>query len=89
MRVVAVAMGFYAGQRRRVGSEFDVPEGFKGSWFVPAAEAPPAEAAVKQAPRALSQVGKGKDAPSDFVSVHAGKGKKGKPAPAGDPETFA
>lgn len=88
MRVVAVAMGFYAGQRRRVGSEFDVPEGLKASWFVPAAEAPAPEAAFQPTAIALSQVGKGKDAPSDFVSVHAGK-KKGKPAPAGEPDAFA
>ena len=35
MRVIATKMGFYGGNRIRVGQEFNVPEGFTGKWFVP------------------------------------------------------
>lgn len=35
MRVRATARGYYGNQIREVGKVFDVPEGTKGSWFVP------------------------------------------------------
>lgn len=35
--VKAIAKGFYV-SNRRVGDVFDVPEGFKGSWFIPCVE---------------------------------------------------
>lgn len=85
MRVVAIAVGFHDGQRRRPGAEFDVAEGSKASWYVPAAEAPEAAPAEKQEPVALSQLGKGKDAAVDFVTAHRGKQvaqKKATPTPA-------
>jgi hypothetical protein len=46
MRVIATASGFYKGARIRSGQAFEVPEGTKGKWFVPAApvEKPKAEA---------------------------------------------
>jgi hypothetical protein len=68
MRVVATQLGFFNGTRVRAGTEFEVPEGTKGSWFAPV-EAVVAQKAVKAAkaaretkdvPTALSQVGKGK-----------------------------
>ena len=34
MKVRAIRTGFYGG-RRRPGAVFDVPEGERGSWFVP------------------------------------------------------
>jgi hypothetical protein len=78
MKVVAIKVGFYGGARKRVGDEFDVPQGMKATWFVPAAEAPAPEPEAKQQPVALSQLGKGSDAPQTFVSAHAGKTAKGK-----------
>jgi hypothetical protein len=59
MKVRAIEMGFYANARRRVGDEFDVPEGFARSWFVPVEVIGPAKpkAAKKVDPVALSQLG--------------------------------
>jgi len=35
MRVVAIKTGFYDNSLRRQGTEFEVPEGAKGTWFIP------------------------------------------------------
>ncbi len=45
MKVIASEQGFFRGARIRPGQSFEVPEGTKGKWFAPAAEAkPPADA---------------------------------------------
>jgi hypothetical protein len=72
MKVIALEMGFLNGSRVRKGTEFEVPDGTKGTWFAPV-ESPAAKAAkpVKAArpePRALSQIGKGED--KSFIQVH-------------------
>ncbi len=36
MRVIAKKTGFDGRKIRQPGEEFDMPEGSKGSWFVPA-----------------------------------------------------
>lgn len=41
MKVKAIAMGFHDGKRQRVNSEFEVPDGKKGKWFVPVDKAKP------------------------------------------------
>lgn len=87
MRVVAIAVGFFAGARKRVGAEFDVPDDFKASWVVPAAEAPVTEPVEVREPLALSQLGKGSDAATDFVTAHAGKKGASKKTPP--PSDFA
>lgn len=38
MRVIATAVGFYGGSRRRVGAQFDVKDGESASWFSPVAQ---------------------------------------------------
>lgn len=57
MRVKAIATGFYAGARRRVGAEFEVKDGESADWFVPLeapkrtrAQAAPAPAAPEEQP---------------------------------------
>ena len=35
MRVVAIKTGFYDNSLRRQGTEFEVPEGAKSTWFIP------------------------------------------------------
>lgn len=39
MKVRAIAKGFYGNRIRNEDDVFDVPEGTKGSWFIPLAEA--------------------------------------------------
>ncbi len=60
MKVVAIKPAFYNGRRVRVGTELEVPQGLKGSWFAPVA-APEAKAAkekpAKADPKALSELG--------------------------------
>lgn len=36
MKVIATKVGFDGKRVRQPGDEFDMPEGSKGSWFVPA-----------------------------------------------------
>lgn len=72
MKVIALAMGFLNGSRIRPGTEFEVPDGSKATWFAPvdtpaAAAAKPVKAG-RQEPKALSQVGKGED--KSFIQVH-------------------
>jgi len=38
MIVVAHFMGFYGGERRRPGDQFEVPDGTKSKWFSPVGE---------------------------------------------------
>ena len=40
-RVVATKRGHDGRIVREIGEEFDMPEGVKGSWFVPVGKAPP------------------------------------------------
>lgn len=46
MEVIAIGDGFHAGQRRRKGARFDVPDGETAAWFAP----------VDQASRLLEQI---------------------------------
>jgi hypothetical protein len=39
MRVIATKAGFDGRRLRAAGDEFDMPEGSKGSWFVPVQKA--------------------------------------------------
>lgn len=59
MRVKATKTGFYNDSLRDPGDEFEVPDGLKGSWFVPVAEFKtlPTKAEEKE-PNTLSQMGK-------------------------------
>lgn len=50
MRVIAKAMGFYGGIRRREGQVFEVPEGTKGSWFEPVGGQPAKAKPRKEVP---------------------------------------
>ena len=75
MKVIAIAAAFHNGARVRPGAEVDVPDNFKGSWFVKV-DAPEAKAAraartakTKDEPRALSQLAK--DGKS-FIDAHSG-----------------
>lgn len=54
MNVIATEAGFFKGRRIRAGQEFEVPEGTKGKWFVPAApvEKPKADAKPAKAGKA-------------------------------------
>lgn len=76
MKVTAIKPAFYNGTRVRVGDEMELPNDFKGSWFVKS-ETVEAAKAVKEAkpsrpqPKALSQVGKGED--KTFIQAHAEK----------------
>ena len=73
MKIVALKPAFYNGRRVRVGQEFEIPSGLKGSWFAPvtSVEAVAAKAKpVKDVPKALSQLG-GEKAKS-FIDVNAG-----------------
>jgi hypothetical protein len=60
MKVRATQAAFYAGRRVRPGELLDVPDTLKATWFVSAdtVAAPPAKAARKREPVALSQVAK-------------------------------
>jgi hypothetical protein len=74
MKVTAIAAAFYNGARVRPGAEVEVPDNYKGSWFVkldaPEAKAARAARAPKPTdPRALSQLAK--DGKS-FIEAHAG-----------------
>jgi hypothetical protein len=73
MRVVAIKPAFHNGTRIRVGTTVEVPDGYKGSWFVTeeASAAKPTKApkATKQEPVALSQMGKGES--KTFTQAHA------------------
>jgi len=61
-KVVATSMGFYNGARVRPGTEFEVPDDFKGSWVAvvgspAAAPAKPAKPARSE-PKTLSEMAK-------------------------------
>lgn len=61
MRVKATAMGFHGGFRRRVGDVFEVPDGSKAKWFVPADDArsdDKPKGRKKAAPETLSEITK-------------------------------
>jgi hypothetical protein len=66
MRVIATEQGFYKGARIREGREFEVPEGTKGKWFVPAApvEKPKADAKPAKAVKADAKA----SAPADDLT---------------------
>lgn len=73
MKVIAIKEGFYGGAVRPVGSQFDVDEKAKASWFTPVGDVKAPKAEVKgkskDEPKALSQLAPGKS----FTDVHAGK----------------
>jgi hypothetical protein len=62
MKVRAIQPAFHDGRRVRPGDELDVPDTLTASWFVRADTAPPAAPAAgrrrREAPVALSQLGK-------------------------------
>jgi hypothetical protein len=67
VRASAAGYGGVPTDRRNRGDEFDVPEGTKGSWFKPLAEAEPAPPTPeKQKPVALGEHAKaaGKSVPA-------------------------
>lgn len=73
MKVTAIKPAFFNGTRIRVGSEVEVPDDFKGSWFVKAETLEAAQVAQaakpsRPKPQALSQVGKGED--KSFIQAH-------------------
>ena len=60
MKIVAIKPAFYNGRRVRVGQEFDIPQGSKGSWFAPVASDEAKKATAKPSkdvPKALSELG--------------------------------
>jgi hypothetical protein len=79
MKVVVVKPAFYNGFRVRVGTELNVPDELKGSWFVhkDAVPTPPVTGGrgrkPKDAPQTLSQMAKG-ETPASFIDVHKGEG---------------
>lgn len=62
MKVVATAMGFYGGERRRPGAVFEVKDGAKARWFTPLDEAqkakPKAAAKKVEEPTTFSEMNK-------------------------------
>jgi hypothetical protein len=67
MRVVAIKEGYDNIKLREVGEEFEMPEGAKGSWFVPVADAKKAKAnKPKGDPSTLAEIGRDhfKDSPA-------------------------
>lgn len=60
MKVIAIATGFDGRQLREIDSVFEMPEGSKGTWFVPYEEEEP----VKQKP---SKAKAGASGASEFV----------------------
>lgn len=59
MKVKAIDVGFFNGSLVEAGQEFEVPEGTKGKWFVPAGEyKAPAKAKAKAQPTTLSEIAK-------------------------------
>jgi hypothetical protein len=68
--VVALTTGFYEGSRVRAGTEFEVPDDFKGSW-VAAVDSPAAAPKIikpRAQPRTLSEMAKAAvTAPTDIV----------------------
>ena len=78
MQVIATKVGFFGGSRRRVGDEFEVPEGTKASWFIPvgetagakrraAAQAEKDKSKQPQTPVALSE--RGRSQPQSMTDV--------------------
>jgi hypothetical protein len=60
MRAKAISVGFISGSLVQPGQEFEVPDGAKGSWFVPVNEfkaAPKPKQKVQ--PQTLSEMAKG------------------------------
>lgn len=76
MKVIAIKLAFHNGTLINAGDEVEVPDGHRGSWFVPATSLE-AKAAVKPAkakgetPRALSQAGK--EEAKTFIQAHSEK----------------
>lgn len=59
MEVIAIKMGIWNASRVRPGTKFEVPDGTRANWFVPAgaAKAPKPAKPKDQTPVALSQLG--------------------------------
>lgn len=60
MKVIAIAKGF-RGKLYEPGETFDVPEGTKGSWFVPAELQPEAKSAKVAKPAKAEKAAEGGD----------------------------
>jgi hypothetical protein len=51
VKIVAIKPAFYNGRRVRVGQEFEIPSGLKGSWFAPVTSAEAVAAAEAEVAR--------------------------------------
>lgn len=80
MRVIASKVGFFGGNRIRVGQVFDVPEGTTGKWFQPYAEAPKSAESKKSEPKK----GKDKSGPTTFSEIAKQDGDAQAPKSADD-----
>jgi predicted NUDIX family NTP pyrophosphohydrolase len=59
MRVIATNVGYDNIKLREPGEEFEMPDGAKGSWFVPVGEVKKAKPKQAKAdPATLSEIGK-------------------------------
>lgn len=80
MRVIATKLGFYAGNRIRVGQVFDVPEGTTGKWFQPFAGTEKPVEPKKSEPKK----GKDKNGPTTFSEIAKQDGDAQAPKSADD-----
>lgn len=72
MKVIALDKGFFDGAPIEKGDTFDVPDGRKAAWYAPLDAVPkPKTPPAKEAPRALSEMGKEKA--KSFVEAHKDK----------------
>lgn len=71
MRVIATARGFDGHVVREVDEEFDVPDGAKGSWFLPVGEPLPAKPAKAEKPPKVAKT----------LAEHAAMNKSDDPDP--------
>lgn len=56
MRVVAIKTGFYDNSLKRQWTEFEVPEGAKGTWFIPKDAAKVEIQETQEQPRTYSEM---------------------------------
>ena len=75
MTVVAHFMGFYGGERRRPGDQFEVPDGTKSKWFAPVGETLEGKKAPALPGPAPAPKAGGKKAPALPEQEKAGEGR--------------
>ena len=80
MRVIASKVGFFGGNRIRVGQVFDVPEGTTGKWFQPYVET----AKVAESKKSEPKKGKDKNGPTTFSEIAKQDGDAQAPKSADD-----